>query len=323
MTRNPPYELCYWPSIPGRGEFVRLALEEAGAPYRDVAREPGGMAAMQALLQGEGVAGPPPFAPPILTAGGLVISQTSAILHFLGRRHGLAPADEAGQLHALQVQLTIADLVNEVHDTHHPLSVELFYDDQKPEALARAQAFRRSRLPKFMGWLESTLARNVAPQRAGASAAATASAGGSAKGSAGDSAGDSAMPSGKAAAKAALKTSSGASSKASSGIGSSATAGAAGISSPRAAPPDDHGPHLVGASLSYADLSLFQLVEGLRYAFPLAAAAALARTPLVVDLARRVAARPRISAYCASPRRIPFNEDGIFRRYPELDGPIG
>src|SRR5512147_2923811 len=124
-ARKTAYELYYWPSIPGRGEFVRLALEEAGAPYRDVAREPGGMAAMQALLGAVEGAGPVPFAPPILRDGDLVIAQTAAILHHLGARHGLAPADEAGRLHVLQVQLTIADAVAEVHDTHHPLSVDL------------------------------------------------------------------------------------------------------------------------------------------------------------------------------------------------------
>jgi glutathione S-transferase len=316
VRRSPPYELFYWPSIPGRGEFIRLALEEAGAPYRDVAREPGGMAAMQALLAGEGVAGPPPFAPPILRAGEFVIAQTSAILHFLGRRHGLAPDDEAGQLHALQVQLTIADLVNEVHDTHHPLSVELYYDDQKAEALARAQAFRRSRLPKFISWLESALARNAAGARTGATGAGSASAKASTTASASASTGASAKASSRTSAKASSKVSANASANASAKV-------APGLSSPGAGPSGNHGPHLVGDSLTYAELSLFQLVEGLRYAFPRATAAALAQAPLVEDLARRIAARPRISAYCASPRRIPFNEDGIFRRYPELDGPIG
>mgnify|MGYP001199803770 FL=1 len=71
--------------------------------------------------------------------------------------------------------------------------------------------------------------------------------------------------------------------------------------------------------MSYADLSLFQLVEGLRYAFPKAAQQALAGTPAVVQLHQRVAALPKVAAYLRSERRIAFNEQGIFRRYPELD----
>ena len=77
--------------------------------------------------------------------------------------------------------------------------------------------------------------------------------------------------------------------------------------------------HLVGARLSYPDLSLFQMVAGLRYAFPRAMARLERRIPRVVALHDRVAARPRIAAYLASERRIPFNEEGIFRHYPELD----
>jgi glutathione S-transferase len=234
------YDLFYWPTIPGRGEFVRLALEEAGAPYRDVARLDGAEA-MMALLPGGEVH--PAFAAPFLRDGDVVIGQTAAILLYLGERHGLAPGDPASRAWAQQIALTVADAVAEAHDTHHPIGMGLYYEDQKPEAARRAAEFRDQRIPKFLNWFETILARN----------------------------------------------------------------------------PDGPG-HLVGGSVSYADLGLFQLVEGLRYAFPKAAERALSKTPLVGALAAAVAGRPRIKAYLASDRRIPFNEDGIFRRYPELDG---
>lgn len=239
------YELYYWPSIQGRGEFVRLALEEAGARYSDVARgeeaEGAGLPAMLRLLDGEEVEHPP-FAPPFLRAGQLLIGQTANILLYLGARHRLAPASEAGQLWAHQLQLTIADLVQEAHDTHHPISGGLYYDDQRAEARRRAGDFVEERLPKFLDYFERVLARN---------------------------------PSGNS--------------------------------------------HLVGARLSYPDLSLFQAVAGLRYAFPRAMARLAPRCPRVLALHDMVAARPRIAAYLASERRLPFNEEGIFRRYPELD----
>ena len=235
------YELYYWPGIQGRGEFVRLALEEAGADYVDVARGKGGMQRMMQLLDEDEVARPS-FAPPFLKAGRLMIGQTANILLFLGGRHSLAPKDEAGRLWTHQLQLTIADLVVEAHDTHHPIASGLYYEDQKREAKQRAEDFRKNRLPKFLGYFEEVLARN-----------------------------------------------------------------------PR-------GPkHLVGARLTYADLSLFQLVEGLGYAFPRAMKRASRRAPEVMALRDRVASRPRIAAYLASPRRIPFNKEGIFRHYPELD----
>ncbi len=234
------YELYYWPTIQGRGEFVRLALEEAGADYVDVARGPEGVPAMMRIMK---EAEHPPFAPPFLKDGDLVVGQTAAILLYLGARHGLAPKDPAGGLWTQQIQLTLSDLVAEAHDTHHPVSVNLYYEDQKEEALRRAEDFRNSRIPKFLGWFETVLARN---------------------------------PSG--------------------------------------------GRHLVGRTLTYVDLSLFQVVEGLAYAFPKATARALKKTPLVAALHDAVAERPRIAAYLASPRRIPFNEEGLFRRYPELDG---
>ena len=235
------YEFYYWPGIQGRGEFVRLALEEAGADYVDVARGEGGMAAMMRLMEDERVERPP-FAPPFLKAGRLLIGQTANILLFIGARHGLAPKDEAGRLWTNQLQLTVADLVVEAHDTHHPIAVSLYYEDQKPAARRRAEDFRRNRIPKFLGYFERVLERNPRGDR-----------------------------------------------------------------------------HLVGARLTYADLSLFQVVEGLDYAFPRAMKRLAKRYPKVMALHDRVAARPRIKAYLASDRRIPFNEEGIFRHYAELD----
>lgn len=240
------YELYYWPSIQGRGEFVRLALEEAGADYVDVARgresRRSGIAGMMRLMDDNRIQ-QPPFAPPFLKAGKHIIGQTANILMYLGGRHALAPAGEAGRLWAHQLQLTIADLVQEVHDTHHPISGDLYYEDQRKPARLRAEHFRKSRLPKFLEYFEDVLARNATGDR-----------------------------------------------------------------------------YLVGARLTYPDLSLFQIVEGLRYAFPRAMRRLEKRIPRVVALHDRIAKRPRIAAYLASKRRIAFNEDGIFRRYPELDG---
>jgi glutathione S-transferase len=244
----PEYELFYWPGIQGRGELVRLAFEATGVPYLDVARAPeakgGGVKAIRALFEGHGAAaGPAPFAPPILRHGAVVLSQTAAILSYLGPRLGLAPDDEAGRFAALQLQLTITDFLAEVHDTHHPIAVGLYYDEQKPEALRRTEQFLAHRMPKFLGYFERVLAANAA--------------GG--------------------------------------------------------------GKHAVGASLSFVDLSLFQVMAGLAYAFPRAAAKIEPRLPLLRALRDRVAAEPRVAAYLASPRRIPFNEHGVFRHYPELD----
>lgn len=235
------YELYYWAGIQGRGEFVRLALEQAGAEYVDVARQAGGETAMMRLLGGAG-AGRLPFAPPFLKAGELIIGQTANILLHLGAHHGLAPADEAGRLWAHQLQLTIADFVDEAHDTHHPIASSLYYEDQRSEARARAADFLKSRAPKYLGYFERVLERN---------------------------------PAGPA--------------------------------------------HLVGAELAYPDLSLFQLVAGMRYAFPRAMARLEPKHPRLLGLHDRVAALPRIAAYLASDRRIAFNEHGIFRHYPELD----
>jgi glutathione S-transferase len=236
-----PYELYYWAGIQGRGEFVRLALEEAGADYVDVAREADGESAMLRLLDGEEVERPP-FAPPYLKAGRLLIGQTANILLYLGPRHDLVPASEAGRLWAHQLQLTIADLVDEAHDTHHPIASSLYYEDQRPEAQRRSADFLKARVPKYLGYFEKVLARNKA-----------------------------------------------------------------------------RGEHLIGARLSYPDLSLFQVVAGLRYAFPRAMARLGPDYPRVAALHDAVASRPRIAGYLGSNRRIAFNQQGIFRHYPELD----
>ncbi|HKU42950.1 MAG TPA: glutathione S-transferase [Polyangiales bacterium] len=238
------YELYYWPEIQGRGEFVRLALEDAGAAYRDVARAAGGMRRMQKLLSAAPSGIATPFAPPFLRSGKLLIAQTANILFHLGPRLGLVPRDPASQLAALQYQLTLADFVAEVHDTHHPIAVGMYYEDQKREALARTEYFRKERMPKFLGYFERELKRKPKNRRA----------------------------------------------------------------------------YLLGGRHSYVDLSLFQVLEGLRYAFPKASKKLERKLPLSVALHDRVARRPRLAAYLSSPRRIPFNEYGIFRRYPELDG---
>lgn len=244
------YQLHYWPGIQGRGEFVRLALEAAGAAYVDVARgdeaKGQGMRAMAHYLQDDTVARPP-FACPFLVDGKRVIGQAAAILLYLGPRLGLVGKSESDRLWTHQIQLTITDFVAEVHDMHHPVGTSLYYEDQRPEALRRATEFRRQRLSKFLAWFEAVLARN--PRKRPGSAA-----------------------------------------------------------------------HLVGAALSYADLSLFQVVEGLRYALPKAAKRALKKAPRVLDVHAGVARHERVAAYLASQRRLPFNEEGIFRRYPELDG---
>ncbi len=243
-----PYELHYWPGIQGRGEFVRLAFEAAGAPYVDIARgdEEGGqgMAAMSHYLE-HGWVPRPPFAAAFLKHGKLVIGQTAAILLYLGPRLGLVAKSEADRLWTHQLQLTIADAVTEAHDTHHPIAGGLYYEDQKEEAKRRAEDFRKARMPKFLAWFEAVLARN-----------------------------------------------------------------------PRAG----RGPHLVGGRLSYADLSLFQLVEGLLYAFPKAAQRNLRKAPLLAALHASVAQHQRVAAYLCSERRLAFSEEDIFRRYPELDG---
>jgi glutathione S-transferase len=235
------YELYYWPSIQGRGEFIRLALEEAGADYVDVARRPGkrGVPAMMKLMQARRLAHPP-YAPPCLKAGKIIVAQTANILLFLGARLKLAPRDEGGRLWAHQLQLTISDLVDEIHDTHHPVSSWLYFEEQRPAARRRTKDFWRYRVPKFLGYFERVLNKNG-------------------------------------------------------------------------------GRFTIGGRLTYVDLSLFQIVEGLRYAFPKRMRRFERKVPGLIALHDRIAKRPRIAAYLASPRRIPFSQWGIYRYFKELD----
>lgn len=235
-----PYELYYWDGLQGRGEFVRLALEDAGAAYDDVARKSGGMDRMMAIMGGRREKHPP-YAPPFLKSGKLVIAQVANILFYLGPRLKLGPRDEAGRLWVHQLQLTVADFVKEIHDTHHPVGSGLYYEDQKAEAKRYTGNFLGERAPKYLGYFEAALSKS-------------------------------------------------------------------------------NGPYLTGRKATYADLSVFQLIEGLRYAFPVAMKRIERKVPGLVEIHARVAARPRIEAYLASPRRIAFNEMGIFRHYPELDG---
>jgi glutathione S-transferase len=234
------YELYYWPSIQGRGEFVRLALEEAAADYIDAARTAqGGVPMLMRFLEGKS-SGCLPFAPPFLKAGKLVIAQTANILLWLAPRHDLVPKSEAVRIWAHQLQLTIADWLVEVHDAHHPIGGAFYYEDQKPESKRRAVHFTSARLPKFLSYFERVLER-------------------------------------------------------------------------------ERGGWLLGKAFSYADLSLFQMIAGLRYAFPGAMARLEPKYPRSVALHEKVASRPRIAVYLASKRRIAFNQHGIFRHYPELD----
>jgi glutathione S-transferase len=239
------YELYYWPGIQGRGEFIRLALEEGGARYRDVAvlpeREGGGVPAILRMLEARGVTRPP-FAVPVLKAGRQLIAQTPNILLYLGGRLGLAPRDERGKLWTHQLTLTILDLYGEIFATHHPLGDGYAYEEQKGPARRRTGYFLRMRLPKFLGYFERVLELNRA-----------------------------------------------------------------------------HRPWMAGARLSYADLSMAEVIAGVTYAFPKATARALRRRPRLAALHQAVFERPRIARYAASGRRLPFNNDDLFRHYPELD----
>jgi glutathione S-transferase len=235
------YELYYWPTIQGRGEFIRLALEEAGADYVDAARRPGrrGVPVMMKLMQARRLVRPP-YAPPFLKAGNTIVAQTANILLFLGSRLKLAPPDEAGRLWAHQLQLTISDLVVEIHDTHHPVSSWLYFEEQRPAARRRSKDFWRYRIPKYLGYFERVLEKNG-------------------------------------------------------------------------------GRFTVGRRISYVDLSLFQIIEGLRYAFPKRMKRFEKKIPNLVALHDRIAKRPRIAAYLGSARRIPFSQWGIYRYFKELD----
>lgn len=231
------YELYYWTGIQGRGEYVRLALEDAGADYIDVARQRGDNAIMP-FLRGK-QEGALPFAPPFLKVGRLVIAQTVTILAYLGPRLGLVPGGQSAEIYAQQLQMTISDFVVEIHDTHHPIASSQYYEDQRAAARKRSQVFREERLPKFLTYFEQVIERGNGRQAL--------------------------------------------------------------------------------SRHSYVDLSLFQLISGLDYAFPNTIRRMQKRIPRLRALAERVAERPNIAAYLASPRRIPFNEEGIFRHYAELD----
>jgi glutathione S-transferase len=233
------YQLFYWPSIQGRGEFVRLALEDAGSAYDDVARKPGGMDRMTAMMDGRDKR--PPFAPPFLKAGKLVIAQVADILFYLGPSLKLSPKLEADRLWLHALQLTVTDFVKEIHDTHHPLGGELYYEDAKPEAKRFTKNFLKERAPKYLGYFETVLKKSK-------------------------------------------------------------------------------GPYTLGRNVTYVDLSIFQLIEGLSYAFPKAMRRIERDVPRVVAVHDKVAGRARLKKYLNSPRRIAFNESGIFRHYPELDG---
>ena len=242
-TQAETYELYYWPFLPGRGELIRLILEDSGTPYIDVARKPeeegGGASAVIAFCKGERE-GHPIFAPPVLKVGDLVIAQTANICRFLGERLGLAPNDEVGRLYANQILLTIDDLIVEVHDTHHPLRKDLYYEEQREATQERAQNFHQERLPRLLNYFERVLTYNKSYT-------------------------------------------------------------------------------LVGKETSYVDLMMFQMLLGLNYAFPKSFQQVAKEIPQLLKLRDTVAQRPRLNAYLKSPRRIPFNENGIFRHYPELD----
>lgn len=242
LMSDAAYELYYWPTIQGRGEFVRLLLEDVDQPYVDVARLPeaegGGMASLKRVLSESPVG----FAPPLLKHGPLSICQTLQICSFLAKRHGRVPAGPSGEYDAQHLAATLYDFTIEIHNVHHPVSPGLYYEEQKAEALRAAAAFFEHRLPKFLGFFERCIERN-----------------------------------------------------------------------------DRNDPWLLGSELCYADLWLFQVVAGLNYAFPTSMKKRMAHTPKVAAAYETVSARPRLASYLASERRIPFNEHGLFRHYPELD----
>jgi glutathione S-transferase len=241
------YELYYWPGIQGRGEYVRLALEYAGAKYVDFALVPekkgGGVAALERYISGDDVERPP-LAPPFLKAGKLIIGQTANILEFLGQRLRLAPRDVAGRHWVNQLQLTISDFIVEAHDVHHPISGGLYYEEQKGPAKRRARDFLKRRVPKFLGYFERVMERNP-----------------------------------------------------------------------------EGGPGMVGSRLTYADLSLAQVIDGLRFAFPKAMKKEMPRYPRLLALRDHVFSRPRIKRYLASKRRLAPSNSDLFRHYRELDRP--
>lgn len=252
MSSSPDtYHLLYWPGIPGRGEFIRLALEEAGVEYTDTAcQHDGGKQVVSQMSDGnQGTSTcPPPFAPPMLRHGKYTISQTPSILLYLGNQLGLAPSstqDPIGMYQVNSLALTALDgLSNEAHDTHHPIAVADYYEDQKDEALRKAKQYREARLPKFFDYFEKVL-------------------------------------------------------------GSEASQG---------------GEYLYGGKLTYADLVLFQALDGVLFAFPKCASRLResGKYDKLFGLYERVKGRERIKAYLGSERRQGYSM-GIWRHYPELD----
>lgn len=254
---QPPYELIYWPSIPGRGEFVRLAFEATGTSYTDTANATkDGVQVVLGLISventGDADGNPPAFAPPALRVPGegkdgksLLIYQTPSILAYLGDKLGLAGEDEAEKHWIMSHALTALDLNNETHDTHHPIASQLYYEDQKDEALKKAKDFREHRIPKFFGFFERVLKGNKAGQ----------------------------------------------------------------------------GRFLVGSKLSYADTTLWQVINGLKFAFPKELEARAKEFPTLFDtFYPSVEAHSGLKEYLASDRRMAYSQ-GVFRHYPELDRP--
>lgn len=243
MSEAPEFELIYWPHLQGRGEFVRLVLEEAGATYLDVARAPeaqgGGLDSVLAFRERR-VAGRPLYAPPILKHAGQLFAQTSVICGYVGERYDLAGSGANDRFVVNEWMLGVLDCVDEAHDTHHPISTADYFEDQIPESVRAATAFVSTRLPLRLDYFEAAIEFSG-------------------------------------------------------------------------------GPWLLGKEFTYADLGLFQLYEGLHYAFARAMAVHASRYPKLAELHRAVRARPRISAYLGSTRRIPFNEHGVFRHYAQLD----
>ena len=245
------YHLIYWPGIPGRGEHVRLALEQAGAEYTDTAHVEDGIKTVSSQISKENKGdsiNPPPLAPPILKHGEYTISQTPNILLYLGTKLGLAPTteeDPVGIYHVNELTLTALDgLSNEPHDVHHPIAVAEYYENQKEEAAKKAKDYRENRLPKFFEYFERVLSGDAS------------------KG----------------------------------------------------------GEYLYGGQLTYADLVLFQTVDGVSFAFP-RRVGSLKKSgdyDKVFALYDRVKALEKIKAYLESDRSQEYSM-GIYRHYPELD----
>jgi glutathione S-transferase len=231
------YRLWYWPTIQGRGEFVRLPLEAAGIAYHDCAREKRAEALIANMASHDRHG---PFAPPYLELDGMIVAQVANILMFLGERHELAPSNMADRLWLNELQLTVSDFVAEVHNVHHPISMSSYYEDQKDAAIEASKDFRAERIPKFLGYFEAALNAHV-------------------------------------------------------------------------------GDWLIDHRWTYVETSLFQIVEGLRYMFPRRMAAIEGDYPSLIRVHGQIADLPGIRAYLKTDRRIPFNTDGIFRHYPELD----